>query len=267
MFAAGMALGGILGAGCLYYAFCVEPEWLEVTTHVLRTDRIASGRAWRIVQISDVHAEELTPVIAELPERIAALRPDFIVFTGDATNEPGGIPVFRALMSRLHARGGIYAVRGNHDMGQGAPAALFDGGHVVELAGAPASPSPGDITFCGAAYGDQASLEGCLRTAQSGFRVALYHSPDLVEQVQPLAPDLYLTGHTHGGQLRLPWFGAVITNSAFDKRYEMGLYQVGRTTLYVNRGIGTDGVRARFLSRPEVAVFDIIGTGSLAVTP
>jgi predicted MPP superfamily phosphohydrolase len=73
--------------------------------------------------------------------------------------------------------------------------------------------------------------------------------------------DLFLCGHTHGGQVRLPFWGAVITMSKHHKRFESGLYDVGGVPMYVNRGVGCEGgsaPRVRFLCRPEVAVFDLV---------
>jgi predicted MPP superfamily phosphohydrolase len=83
--------------------------------------------------------------------------------------------------------------------------------------------------------------------------------PEAVE----LGVDLYLCGHTHGGQIRLPGFGALITSSEFWKRYEMGRYEENGTTLYVSRGLGMEGLgapRARFLSRPEIIEWRLSGT-------
>jgi predicted MPP superfamily phosphohydrolase len=74
--------------------------------------------------------------------------------------------------------------------------------------------------------------------------------------------DLYLAGHTHGGQIRLPLFGAVFTASSYGKRYEQGLYEIGETTLYVSRGLGMEGQgapRARFLCPPEIVAVDLVG--------
>jgi predicted MPP superfamily phosphohydrolase len=75
--------------------------------------------------------------------------------------------------------------------------------------------------------------------------------------------DLFLAGHTHGGQIRLPLIGAVVTSSIYWKRYEMGLYTQGHTWLYVSRGIGMEGLgapRARFLCPPEIELFELRGT-------
>lgn len=88
-----------------------------------------------------------------------------------------------------------------------------------------------------------------------------YHTPDLVEDLEP-PPDLYLAGHTHGGQVALPFYGALVTFSRFGKKYEAGRSQVGPTTLYVNRGIGFEPSlpRVRFMARPELTLIDLVGT-------
>jgi predicted MPP superfamily phosphohydrolase len=90
----------------------------------------------------------------------------------------------------------------------------------------------------------------------------LYHTPDLIETASELGVDLYLAGHTHGGQVRLPWLGAIFTASRYGKRYEMGSYRVGRTQLYVSRGIGMEGLgtpRVRFLCPPEIVELELGG--------
>ena len=70
--------------------------------------------------------------------------------------------------------------------------------------------------------------------------------------------NLHLAGHTHGGQIRLPFYGALLTSSLYGKRYEMGHYQEGNTHLYVARGVGVEGMgapRARFLCPPEIVLW------------
>jgi hypothetical protein len=74
-------------------------------------------------------------------------------------------------------------------------------------------------------------------------------------------PDLYCSGHTHGGQIALPLYGALVVLSDCGKRFEAGLYRVRGTWLYVNRGIGMEGgpvLRVRFWSRPEVTVYELV---------
>jgi predicted MPP superfamily phosphohydrolase len=92
------------------------------------------------------------------------------------------------------------------------------------------------------------------------FSILLYHTPDEIEAVAGRGVDLYCAGHIHGGQIALPFYGALVTLSKHGKRFEAGLYHVGKTSLYVNRGIGMEGgrmPRVRFCSRPEVTVIEV----------
>jgi hypothetical protein len=94
------------------------------------------------------------------------------------------------------------------------------------------------------------------------FTLLLYHTPDLMPAAVPAGIDLYVCGHTHGGQIRLPFYGAIVTSSVQGKRYEMGQYTEQATTLYVSRGIGMEGKgapRMRFLCTPEVELFELRG--------
>jgi len=92
------------------------------------------------------------------------------------------------------------------------------------------------------------------------FSLLLYHYPDILGEAATRHIDLYCAGHTHGGQVALPLYGALVTLSQFGKRYEAGLYRQTETWMYVNRGIGMEGgyaPRVRFWSAPELTVIDI----------
>jgi hypothetical protein len=95
--------------------------------------------------------------------------------------------------------------------------------------------------------------------ADAGPRVLLYHSPELMPAATQRGIDLYLCGHTHGGQLRLPVVGPLFTASQLGRRYVMGHYHEGRTHLYVTRGIGFEGWprRVRLLCPPEVTLVEV----------
>jgi predicted MPP superfamily phosphohydrolase len=97
---------------------------------------------------------------------------------------------------------------------------------------------------------------------RDAVRVLLYHSPELIPFATELGIDLYLCGHTHGGQVRLPGYGAILTSSELGKQYDMGYYRSGDTHLYVSRGIGMEGLgapRVRFLCPPEITLFSMQG--------
>ncbi len=95
------------------------------------------------------------------------------------------------------------------------------------------------------------------------FTILLYHAPDLAPQAAASGLiDLQLSGHTHGGQVRLPWFGALVTSSHYHKKLEMGLYRLQDMLLFVNRGIGLEGKgapRVRFNCRPEIMLLEMRG--------
>ncbi len=258
------ALSG-LGALCFAYGYFIEPYWLDITRDNLVTTRLRDGERFRIVHISDLHVDGPNRLLNGLAGKISSLRPDVVIFTGDALNDRGGLEVFRNVLSSSEARIGRYAVRGNQDVGIWAELDLFGGGVAKELRStAPSLMAGGRIALCGSPFGKTEALETCLsRAPQHAFKVLAYHSPDLIEELK-VRPDLYLAGHTHGGQVRLPKYGALVTPSKHDKKYEMGRYEVDGTVLYVNRGIGTGGgrlPRIRFMARPEIAVIDIVGRG------
>jgi predicted MPP superfamily phosphohydrolase len=109
---------------------------------------------------------------------------------------------------------------------------------------------------------DEVNLRNLMPKVQPGdFTLLLYHKPDIAYAARDLHINLYLSGHTHGGQVRLPFYGAIFPNSRYGKTFEMGLYHLGETTMYVSRGLGMVGgigPRVRFLSPPEVVVVDLV---------
>jgi predicted MPP superfamily phosphohydrolase len=259
------SLAGIGVVGALY-AGLVEPRWLEVTHVEVATARLSPGaRSIRIVHISDVHADAGAGLEARLPTVIAAQHPDVIVFTGDALNDAAGLPRFRRLMTELARVAPTFAVRGNWDVHRWDELDLFGTTGARELDGTAASIALRggvELWLAGAADGSPERLDRALTAIPPDApRVMLYHHPDQMPRARAAGVDLYCAGHTHGGQIALPWYGAIITMSKDGKRYEAGLYREGATSLYVNRGIGVEGggsPRVRFFARPEVTVIDLV---------
>jgi predicted MPP superfamily phosphohydrolase len=97
------------------------------------------------------------------------------------------------------------------------------------------------------------------------LKLLLYHSPDLILESAERQVDLYLSGHTHGGQLRLPMPGPIVTGSIYGHKYDAGLFKENNTRMYVSRGLGLEGggmPRARFLCRPEIVYLELEGTNT-----
>ena len=253
------------GACCFEYGLFIEADWLEVTRITVETPKWPRGKVLRVAHLSDLHVDSRTRALSRIADVLRDEKIDLIVFSGDSLNSADAAPLFRSVLGGLPARLGRVAVRGNHDVYRWGKVDLFGGGVATELiSDAPLLFEEGSLAICGAPFGALDGVEGCLKSAPpEAFLLFLYHSPDLVEALQP-QPDLYLTGHTHGGQVAMPVYGALITMSNFDKRYEAGRYQVGKTTLYVNRGIGFEPrmPKVRFFARPEVTIIELVGTGA-----
>jgi predicted MPP superfamily phosphohydrolase len=255
----------ITGIACMAYGRWIEPRWIE-TTHVhLTAKSLPPGATLRIVHLSDTHCESRPLLETELPALVAAERPDLILFTGDLANDERGISTAERLLHELTAIAPVYAVRGNWDLHHWNRSTGYGDAGVVLLDTESASltirGSKIRIAGVGADHSG-ASLRLLATVPQDGFVIFLDHYPDEIERVAAQGrANLYLAGHTHGGQVALPFYGALVTLSRFDKKYESGLNRVGNTYLYVSRGIGTEGgsPKVRFAARPELAVIDVTG--------
>jgi uncharacterized protein len=252
-----------IGIGCMVYGLLIEPYWPQVAHVELRTPKFPKGtQSIRVVHISDVHSDPVPRLETKLPPLIAAQKPDLIAITGDSANSADAAPVFQQFVRNLAAIAPTYAVRGNWDP-PGSSARLFGETGVVELMGVPLrlSIKGTEISISGDPAESMSSVEAAFRLVpKDTFRLYLHHYPDRIYEVANEGVDLYLAGHTHGGQVALPLYGALITFSKYDKQFEWGLYKVQDTWLYVNRGIGMEGARAprvRFWARPEITVIDI----------
>ncbi len=257
-----MAAAGLV---CMAYARFIEPQWVEVTRVRVESPRLTgAARPVRIVLLSDLHCEAYAGPDEELPGIIAGLTPDVIVFTGDAINTRDAAGRFRRCMSRLAEIAPTLAVRGNWDVDYYPDVDVFGGTGVEELNGRAVklTLAGADVWFAGAVAHNEVGIDAALAAAPPGVcKVLLYHYPDPILEVAARGDvDLQLSGHIHGGQIALPFYGAMLTLARHGKRFERGLYKVGQTSLYVSRGIGVEGhgaPRMRFFSRPEVTLIEL----------
>ncbi len=249
------------------YGSLVEPFWLAHTE--LQVPLPGLTAPVRLLLLTDLHVERLTRRERRLLREVERGAPEVILLGGDLLNlsyigEPRAVAESRTLLAGLHAPGGVFFVRGTVDIDpkevvqqqlQGldieqlevTPRLLQLSGGRVCLVGIPAEGTPAQR---------QERLAQAMAQATPGCPViCLHHTPDLVEQAAAHGAALYLAGHTHGGQICLPLLGPVATASRLGRRYFRGRYQLGRTTAYVSRGVGLEGLgapRMRFLARPEL---------------
>ncbi len=264
------------GTALLYRAALVEPRRLGLSRLSIITDRLPPGAPpIRILHIGDIHLERLSIREARLLELADEAKPDLILLTGDYVNlsnnlDPETHAQVRQLLGQLHARYGVLAVLGTPPVDLPAVAPQLFAGLPARLlrdeAVAVTLSRGRQLTLLGLdchhdIVRDTATLDRVLTGApDAGPRVLLYHSPELMLAAAQRGIDLYLCGHTHGGQVRLPIVGPLFTASQLGRRFVMGHYQVGRTHLYVTRGIGFEGLaapRVRLLCPPEVTLVTI----------
>jgi uncharacterized protein len=255
-----------VGTVCVAYGYLVEPYWPEVTHVRITSSRLSSaGRPVRVVLLSDMHSDPSPRLEDRLPGLIAAEHPDLVVYTGDSINSLDALPVFRRCMTQIARIAPTFAVRGNWDAWYWPDVDLFGGTGVRELDGHAARVDLAETTVwvAGIAVEHETLAKPALDEVPAGaLTLFLYHYPypDVLPEADWARVDLFCAGHTHGGQVALPFYGAIVTMSKYGKRYEAGLYRLARTWMYVNRGIGLEGgsaPRVRFCARPEITVVEI----------
>ena len=259
----------LIGAICILYAYYVEPYWPQVTHVSLHSSKLPPGSHLRIVHFADLHSDGKVRLEKRLPGIIRDQHPDLITFAGDTVVRREGVPLAQEVFSQLSAIAPTYVVLGNWDVDMAQKwnqsfqdPSFFSGTGVHNLSAQADSIQIRGIPLwiAGAATNQEYLLPSLLATAPPDqYSILVFHFPDEVETVQQDKIDLYLAGHTHCGQIDLPFYGALITYSKYDKKYERGLHAIGNSWIYVNCGIGLEGhpPRARFLARPEITVIDL----------
>ncbi|MFS8183576.1 metallophosphoesterase [Pseudovibrio denitrificans] len=269
------------------YAVFVEP-WLppKITQHKVVVSPDALGqKPLRVVVLTDLHAcwPWMRPErIKRIVERANSLEPDLITLLGDfhtAMHPPFAKPLTAAAdwaqpMERLKAPLGVFGVLGNHDWlegGEEAREALEASGVTVLENKAQRVSTRGNshvwIIGLDDQYGEACQLHGKgrrddLEVALSQVeddmapRILLAHEPDIFLEAKK-SVDLTLSGHTHGGQVRLPFIGALTIPSRLDRKYAKGAFEENGSTLIVSSGLGCSGLPIRFMCPPELLLIEI----------
>lgn len=266
----------LLGLAALIWGTEIEPFRLRLTEFIMFTDRMKPGSPpLRLLHITDLHIERLTAREEQVVELAKKAKPDVIVITGDFVNlsynrDPETHRQVWQLLRRLKAPYGVYATLGSPTVDlRETVVPIFDDLPVQLLRQECVLADVGHgrtITLIGLDCThhiptDEARLAQMMAQSPANSpQVLLYHSPELAPQAVQHGIDLYLCGHTHGGQVRLPIIGPLLTSSQLGRRFVMGLYHYGRTHLYVSRGVGLEGLsapRVRFLCPPEITLVTI----------
>lgn len=261
---------GLLGYG---YTFHLEPEWLSLERLEVPIAGLPPAfHRLRLVCLSDFHLDPFTQLdfIQRAVERANQLEPDLVCLLGDYVfTRAESIHALAPVLGRLTAKQGVYAILGNHDLWtdaeivrsglerQGIPV-LVNQSITLDLGG-------DDIVLAGLddGWSGHPDLQQALEeTPHSAPVILMLHEPDFADQVAGAdRVRLQLSGHSHGGQVRLPFLGAPFLPD-YARKYDQGLYRVEGMWLYVTRGVGVIGPPGRFNCRPEITEITLVPSES-----
>ncbi len=286
-------LGGVVvSALAPLYATQIEPRWLDVVRTTLVIPHLPPAlNGLTVVQLSDIHlGPNLTPPLRRAITLVNAQVPDLVVLTGDFVTAEAHysrevadtLADLQVLNSQSASRGNVYAVLGNHDIWTDADVVARNlesvgivvlrnarmpveiNGHRLWMLGIEDmgyTGSPGQFPAFQNYWASRLEVFLALvdDLPEDEVRLLLVHNPDFTAML-PAGNStqnrvhLALSGHTHGGQLRLPILGPLFIPSCFGQKFSGGVVRGRATQVYVSRGIGTTGLRLRFNARPEISV-------------
>jgi predicted MPP superfamily phosphohydrolase len=256
---------------------CMSNHRLETTAYEVRSPRIpASFDRFRIVQISDLHNRRFGKHQSGLLQAIRGAHPDLIVITGDLVNErwARNRNSFE-LLRPLTALAPVYFVTGNHEIYAADVHDLLDflehfGVHVLRSSSVLLKRGGETIALAGIDDPDafdyesktdslakwNSALAGLRKGIEPGcYTILLSHRPELIREYSRMEFDLVLAGHAHGGQIRIPFLGALfVPDQGWLPRYVSGRHTLGQTTMIISRGLGSGPLSFRFLNPPELVV-------------
>jgi hypothetical protein len=246
-------LAALLATPC---AIAADARWLEPQWVKVNRLRLTEKPTHRFVRFSDLHHKGDRAHTQSVVEMINSLSPDFVYFTGDIVEESKFLPESLELLSGIKSP--MYGVPGNHDYSS----------HV----------SFGDITKCFVSTGGNWLVDEQIKIADGKINLIgvahigpkhplplvdpntknllLFHYPAWAEKFGNQKFDLVLAGHSHGCQVRIPFYGPIMTPYGVDE-YDLGLFQTKSGPLYVTSGIGWYPIPVRFNCRPEIVLVEI----------
>ncbi len=249
---------------CLY-----QNKHLVITTYTYESEKLGADLdGYRIVQISDLHNAEFGKENKKLLEIIRSCSPDIIVITGDLVDSNHtNVERAVAFVKEAVKIAPVYYVTGNHEywldpseneqMMQGILAA-----GAYDLDDEAVRIEKGDSSFMLAGLDDQhlsdETLKSLLQEQKNELSIVLAHEPQYLQNYANTGADLVLTGHAHGGQIRLPFVGGIVApDQGFLPEYTSGQYNSADTEMIVSRGLGNSIIPVRLFNYPEVVCVEL----------
>lgn len=263
-----------------FYMTKVEPFRLKVREVQILTPKLTEPV--RIVHLSDIQAGSITDYEVKLFERIRALEPDIIINTGDylqvvpPATFAGEFPKLMELMQRVRPRYGSFGVFGDTDLNlYRIPVDTLKPLEMLSSRSRTIETSGGLISIHGLSLYESKHGKWALRgidrwsqeTDPAAFKILMGHAPDFAMELANHPIDLCLAGHTHGGQVRLPFWGALVTDSKVPHKWSRGMTRVGLPLLNVSAGAGSNRYgglpRMRFNCPTEMTLIELLPSVSI----
>ncbi len=232
-------------------------QFYEVESSALTVERL------RVAQISDLHVGPRIPkaYFEAALDSVVTRSPDLILMTGDYVSRRENMPLLsEVLPGRLHAPLGVFAVLGNHDWWtdpDGVRQIITSAGITLLSGRCLRLPDAvGRVTVCGTETPWGPKLDAPFSSAD--LSLVLSHTPDNIYDLSALGASVVFSGHLHGGQARIPGFGALVIPSRYGRRFEQGHFRVAETDLFVSTGLGADEPPLRIYCRPDIIVVDFV---------
>lgn len=243
-----------------FWSFFIEPHFLTVKNYKIKNDYL---KGLKIVYAADLHLQPCDEQrLKRIVKKINDKNPDIVLLGGDFVNgqsQEATLPMelIAKELSTVKSRYGIYCVLGNHDWWYNGELVikelknnkinvLLNENKEVKL-------SDGRSIFI-AGVEDLSTREPDIKKALKNTKegvVLLTHSPDIFPEINE-SVDLILAGHTHGGQVNIPFFGPIFVPSDYGSKYAGGLIKEDGKTMIVSKGIGTSSVHVRLNCVPEI---------------
>ena len=264
----------IIVLGLLYSRF-IATKGLKIKEYKVVNNKITDAyHGLKIVHLTDIHYGSVVyeKQLNNIVEKVNELNPDIVVMTGDLLDErlQYDKDVIIKCLSRIEAKLGKYAISGNHDI------PLDDYNYIVKESEFTSldnkyeliySKSNEPIIISGIGYGEE---DIGIKTEQFDkyiselktddikpiYSILLVHEPDTVDSLNLDNYDLILAGHSHNGQVRLPFIGAIYTPEGAKKYYDE-YYKINNTDLYISSGLGTSWYRFRLFNKPSFNFYRI----------
>ncbi|WP_305927543.1 metallophosphoesterase [Bacillus mycoides] len=270
-----LIIGILVGISIFLY---LQNNLISITEVKISSSKIPSSfKGYKILQISDLHNKKFGDNQDVLIQKVKSINPDIIAITGDLIDSKSydaemSMQVIRELVKEYP----VYFVTGNHEKWSGKYNSLEKklkkqhvtvlrnehviiqkGGHEINLLGIDDPEfNTGDI--------DEGSIvkdtivKAKIETLPDRYNVLLSHRPEFLEEYAEEKVDLVLSGHAHGGQVRLPFIGGLVApNQGILPKYTAGLYEQQNTSMIVSRGLGNSIIPQRVFNRPEIVVVQL----------